>query len=147
MNKVLVLIFIVFIFVFSVLVYRTIDNNDGTVTIDVNGILVNAVIADDDVDRARGLSFIEELPFNEGMLFVFENEGRHSFWMKDTYISLDIIWLDKDKRVVHIEKNTTPENEESLIPEKEARYVLEVNSGFTDLVLLKLGDKVKFEFF
>lgn len=70
------------------------------------------------------------LPENEAMLFVFERSGEHCFWMKDTRIPLDMIWLNEQKQVVHIEENVQPESyPKSFCPDEAALYVVEVNAG------------------
>jgi len=96
-------------------------------------------------ERSRGLMFRESLDLDKGMLFVFEKEGAYSFWMKNTLIPLDIIWINKDKEIVFISENTQPCKEEyicpSVNPEKNAKYVLEVNGGMAEKIGLKIGDK------
>jgi len=99
-------------------------------------------------ERARGLMFRESLEEDKGMLFIFEKEGKHSFWMKNTLISLDIIWINKEREVVYIEKNAQPCGEEgcpSINPDKKIKYVLEISGGLTDKINLKIGDKLIFE--
>lgn len=102
--------------------------------------------------QEKGLSGRKELKENEGMLFVFNHIGQYSFWMKDMNFALDIIWLapsesgDKnDLRVVYIKKNALPESyPETFTPNQNAKYVLEVLSGFSEKNNLKVGDKVEF---
>ena len=86
-------------------------------------------IADTSHERARGLSRRETLPEDHGMLFIFEISGRHIFWMKDTPISLDLIFFDDDMRVVGIIENAQPFSLDSLQIDSDARYVLEVLAG------------------
>ena len=97
-------------------------------------------------ERTRGLMFRSELPEDRGMLFIFKGEGIHSFWMKNTYIPLDIIWISAEKEVVFINKNTPPCGEEcpSIIPDKSALYVLEINAGMADKIGLKTGSILDF---
>lgn len=83
-------------------------------------------------ERMRGLQHREFLHESSGMLFIFKESGRHSFWMKNTLIPLDIIWLDHAKRIVHIEHNVPPckiDNCPSYTSDKNASYVLEINAG------------------
>lgn len=98
-------------------------------------------------ERNRGLMFRENLNSDEGMLFIFEEEKEYSFWMKNTLLSLDIIWINKDKGVVFIKKNAQPcpENCEDIKPDKKAGYVLEINAGITDKIGLKVGDRLIFD--
>ena len=113
-----------------------IDNGGGLIKI-------NAEIADDNDERATGLMFREKLNENEGMLFVFESEGYQTFWMKNTLIPLDMIFIGNDFKIVDI-KNAKPckENPCALYKSsKPSRYVLEVNSGFSARNNIKTGDK------
>lgn len=100
--------------------------------------------------RARGLMFKRDLPYQEGMLFLFDKEDRHSFWMKNTFVPLDIIWIDKDKRIVFIKKNAQPCLQDlcpSISPDRNAMYVLELNSGVSDAIGLRAADKVTINLF
>lgn len=88
-------------------------------------------VADSDEERAQGLMNVESLPMNEAMLFVFPESGRHGFWMKNTLIPLDIIWIDSNGIVVDISYNALPCLAECPImyPSANAKYVLEVKAG------------------
>ncbi|RJR26910.1 DUF192 domain-containing protein [candidate division WWE3 bacterium] len=115
------------------------------VTINVADKSVIAEIANTPEKRSRGLMFIQNLPENEGMLFIFEAEGHHSFWMKNTVIPLDIIWLDREFSIVDISSETPPCKESNCptySPVKPALYVLELNGGWTLRNNLKIGDKI-----
>ena len=93
----------------------------------------------------QGLQYRMDLEENQGMLFIFEKSGRHSFWMKNTLIPLDIIWLDENKHVVHIEHNLQPcigDFCPSYVPRWDALYVLEVNAGKVSQWRLSLGEKL-----
>lgn len=99
--------------------------------------------------RAQGLMFRKNLPRDRGMLFVFEDDDYWIFWMKDTYVPLDMIWLNADKKVVHIVRDIQPvkegENLPRYIPNEAARYVLEAKAGFCEKNHIKPGDKAKFK--
>ena len=104
-------------------------------------------IADTPEERERGLMFREELGENEGMLFVYEEESPRSFWMKNTLIPLDIIFLDSNMEVINIEKadpelNTSDPNLESYDSESPARYVLEINQNRSEEIGLEKGDEL-----
>lgn len=92
---------------------------------------IDLEIADTPLKRKIGLMYRESLPALSGMLFLFENEGRHTFWMQDTKIPLDILWLDEKYRILEVqtadicEKDPCPQ----YIPEIAARHVLEINAG------------------
>ncbi|MBP6979639.1 DUF192 domain-containing protein [Candidatus Curtissbacteria bacterium] len=109
---------------------------------------VNADVASDANSRAVGLGGRESLAKDAGMLFVFDSEAKHSFWMKNVKFPLDIIWLDKNKKVVHFVKNAQPDTGGALdiyTPPKKAYYVLEVNGGMIDEFGLTLDNKATFE--
>lgn len=109
-----------------------------------NGIVkFNIKIADTDEKRQIGLMNVKSMNENEGMLFYFPEQKLVSFWMKDTYIPLDMIFIDKNKRIVKIHKNTTPLNEEILYS-GEAMYVLEINGGLADKFGISEGNRVEF---
>ncbi len=108
----------------------------------------NAELAVTPKERARGLMFREELDADRGMLFIFDSEGIHPFWMKNTLIPLDIIWMDKDKEVVFIKRAAQPCRDGTcplIHPTKKAKYVLEVNGGTAENIGLNVGDKLSFD--
>lgn len=97
----------------------------------------------------RGLQFRSSLPENSGMLFVFPRSDVYKFWMKDTLIPLDMIWIDAEKRIVEIVHNALPCKEDPCPNYGSgffAAYVLEVNAGQAGRFGLKAGDQVKFRF-
>lgn len=116
---------------------------DGKVALAVREITVIVTIADTDAERQKGLAGVESMPANEGKLFVFDREGKYGFWMKDTLIPLDIIWIDNNRKVVHIEKNVRPESYPTTyntpVP---ARFVLEVNAFYTTTFNVNVGDTI-----
>jgi uncharacterized protein len=112
-----------------------------------NGRTITAELAITEVERARGLMFREKIASDQGMLFCFEQEDTHAFWMKNTLIPLDILWLDRDRRVVHIERNVPPCKADpcpSYPSKRPAAYVLELAAGGADLYQLKLFDRLEF---
>ncbi len=111
----------------------------------VNNKCFEVEIAKTDTERVEGLMFRENLAQNAGMLFVFNKEDFYSFWMKNTKISLDIIWIGADNKIVHIEKNALPcetENCQSYKSTQKAKYVLEINAGLAEQFGIKAGDLV-----
>ncbi|MDG5766634.1 DUF192 domain-containing protein [Balneolales bacterium ANBcel1] len=94
-------------------------------------VTVQVALAQTDLERSTGLMDVHELPFDSGMLFLFDDERPRSFWMVNTPISLDILFLDSNRKIVRIRTNTTPFSERQITSELPARYVLEVNAGFT----------------
>lgn len=107
-------------------------------------------VADNEEERSEGLMNVTELGEREGMVFIFPNEGPRAFWMKNTLISLDMIFLDAEKKVLNVETakpepNTADENLDSYTSNRPAKYVIEVNAGFADKYSVEKGDKVKWE--
>ncbi|MEK6845074.1 MAG: DUF192 domain-containing protein, partial [Nanoarchaeota archaeon] len=99
-------------------------------------------------ELSKGLMFRESLDKNSGMLFIFPENGIYSFWMKNTLISLDIIWINSNKEIVFIEHNAQPcqeNNCKNLAPNETAKYVLEINAGTADEMGLEIRDKIKFK--
>jgi uncharacterized protein len=96
-------------------------------------------------EQEKGLSGRENLADDAGMLFVFKNPGKYSFWMKDMNFPIDIIWLNENFKVIYIKKNAEPSSyPDSFGSGVDSKYVLEVNSGFSEKNNLKEGDLVKF---
>ena len=109
------------------------------------GIPVYVDVANDPEEQSRGLMFRKSMEWNNGMLFVFEDVKYLSFWMKNTYIPLDMIFVDKDLRIVDIKEDVQPcplqEDICASYPSKQpAKYVLEVNSGFVQQNGIRVGD-------
>jgi len=116
-------------------------------TIKLDGTLVDVHIADTIVKRNRGLMFEEQLPDNQGMLFIYEAPGNYSFWMHNMKFALDIIWFDDKGNVVHIKQsippcNTEPEYCKVYDPGTDALYVFEATAGFVDK--FRITDDSKF---
>ena len=101
-------------------------------------------IADDEYTTQTGLMYRTTLETNQGMLFIFPNVQMRSFYMKNTKIPLDIIYIDEDLTIVSFQKNAKPLDETSLPSEAPAKYVLEINGGFSDEWQLAIGDKISF---
>ncbi len=106
---------------------------------------IEVEVADNDNERMQGLMYRRSMDDTKGMLFIFQNEEPQSFWMKNTVIPLDIIYVDSKKEIVKIFKNTTPFSENSLPSGKPATYVVEVAGGFTDRYAIKEGDLISFQ--
>ncbi len=119
----------------------------GTILIDDAALEVQ--IADSEPRRVRGLMFQDQLPFDQGMIFVFNEPGLHSLWMLNMQFPLDMIWFDSDGNVVHIEKNVPPCKTaleiaacQSIVPDDVAKYVLEVTAGFIDMNNVTVDSKL-----
>lgn|SRR5574341_176403 len=114
------------------------------------GMKIQAELADTTQKRATGLMFRESLPANHGMLFTFFEEQGWSFWMKNTRIPLDIIWMNKGKRIVHIERNVpictrADDSCPNYQPNEPAMYVLELAAGTADALKLQRGTRLQFD--
>jgi len=99
-------------------------------------------------ELSRGLMYRENLAENAGMLFIFGSEERQSFWMKNTKIPLDMIWMDAAGEIIFIKENAQPCATllcESYGPNADAKFVLEANAGFAQKNNLTPGDKAEFK--
>lgn len=102
-------------------------------------------IADDFKKREQGLMNIKKLPEDHAMLFIFENPEIVRFWMKNTLIPLDIIFVDQSNKIVNIAKNNKPLSENLISSEYEIDKTIEVNAGIVDKYQIKIGDKISFK--
>ena len=119
---------------------------DGELSIFKNDSLIQTIeveFAKNDEERALGLMYRSSMDEHQGMWFIFPEEAPRSFYMRNTEIPLDIIYLDKDKKVVSIAKNARPYDETSLLSEKPAMYVLEINGGLSDKWGIEKGDRME----
>ena len=112
-----------------------------------DGRSVTAELAVSEAQRARGLMGRPRILPDQGMLFVFDTEAIHSFWMKNTLVALDMIWLDRDHRIVHIAPDVQPcpgDPCPSTTPARPGLYVLELKAGMAADFKLKLFDRLDF---
>ena len=117
---------------------ESVEFPQGTIKLDDQILVVK--IADTDPLRVRGLMFHDELPFDQGMLFVFDESNTRPMWMLNMQFNLDIIWFDENSNVVAIEKDVPPCRttievvacRENGVSGDNAKYVLEVTAGFVD---------------
>lgn len=115
-----------------------------TVSLRVNETIVVAEIAQTPEEKNRGLSGRTALANDEGMFFINDNDDFHSIWMKDMRFPIDILWLAADGRVVDIKLDAEPESYPEIFrPRKIARYVLEVNAGFSERHSVNIGARIK----
>ena len=101
-------------------------------------------IADNDYEIQTGLMYRKSMEANRGMLFIFPEDAPRSFYMKNTEIPLDLIFINSKLKVVSIQKNAQPFNESSLLSEAPSKYVLEVNAGSSDRWNVQKGDSINF---
>lgn len=125
---------------------RPIEARRSTLT--VRGHVLDIEIADSMQERSVGLSNRDSLPENSGMLFIFENAGRHGFWMKDTRIPLDMVWIKGDE-ILGVTKDVQPEPGKSILnltvhyPPAEVDKVLELNAGTAERIGISTGDRIE----
>ena len=138
------LIFIVLFFSVVLLLFLYFNSNENKVCFSENCFKIE--IASTSEELSKGLMFRENLEKNSGMLFIFPENGIYGFWMKNTLIPLDIIWINSNKEIVFIKDNALPcktEICETYSSDEKALYVLELNSGTADKIGLEIGDEVE----
>jgi uncharacterized membrane protein (UPF0127 family) len=121
-------------------------------TLNINGKVLNIKVADNKESRERGLSGVKDFSNFGGMLFIFPFESIQVFWMKDMFVDLDIVWLNKDKKVIGIEKNVSKNtynsnnSDESKLFTSSAPilYVLELPSGSSETLEISVGEVLDF---
>ncbi len=101
-------------------------------------------LADDEYKRQTGLMYRKIMNDDQAMLFVFDDEEPRYFYMKNTYIPLDIIYIDANKRIVSWIKNAKPLDETTLPSTQPAQFVLEIKSGLIEQKGIKKGMKTRF---
>ena len=102
-------------------------------------------IADSPAKRALGLKYRRDLQLDQGMLFIFPEEKVQVFWMKDTPLPLDMIFIDRNRRIVGIVRETQPFSTTGRSVPMPSLYVLEVRGGRSSALELEVGDKVSFQ--
>jgi len=107
--------------------------------------LIDIEIADSDYETQTGLMYRSTMKVSEGMLFIFPNEAMHSFYMKNTEIPLDIIFIKENHSIAHIQENAQPYNESSVSSRVPVQYVLEINAGLVEKWGVAVGDSIVFE--
>ena len=110
-----------------------------------DGIFTTYVAATDET-RARGLGGTKPLEPNQAMLLAFDHDANWSIWMKDVSYPIDVVWVDANKRVVHIVKNMPPDSyPDQFTPDKPARYVFEFAAGTVEKKAIKVGGEARFD--
>ena len=121
---------------------------DGTLTLSRDGQTYRTLdieIADTDSTRTRGMMQRESLPKDSGMLFIFEREEEQGFWMANTPLALDLIFVRADGRILSVAKYIQPMRTETVPSNGRAMYVLEVEAGYSDSIGIIEGDVMSFE--
>lgn len=101
-------------------------------------------IADNEYETQTGLMYRNSMKPNQGMLFIFDDVQERYFYMKNTHIPLDIIYINQDKKIVSFQKNAKPLDETPLPSNAPVKYVLEVKAGKADAWSLSVGDSISF---
>jgi uncharacterized membrane protein (UPF0127 family) len=117
----------------------TFKREDGTLikTIDIE-------VADDEFKTAQGLMYRSTMEEHQGMLFIFPDEAPRGFWMRNTRLSLDIMYVAANRRIVSIAEKTIPYSENTIPSEYPAQYVVEVLAGFSEKYSIAPGDMIEF---
>ncbi|MBI2671974.1 DUF192 domain-containing protein [Candidatus Woesearchaeota archaeon] len=137
MKKSLVILFIILFLISGC------SQNQKKVCFEKNCFQVELAVTDE--EKTAGLMYRPYLEKNNGMLFIYDDENIRSFWMKNTLIPLDLIWINKNNQVVFIKENAQPCNEscDIITLDKKAKYVLEINSGKIKELGIRLNEEIK----
>jgi uncharacterized membrane protein (UPF0127 family) len=106
---------------------------------------IDVEAAKDPAKRQQGLMYRSHMDEDKGMIFIFEREDMQAFWMKNTILPLDIIFIDSKGVINTIHKNTVPYSEKSLPSKSRSQFVVEVNGGYCDKYGIKEGDLIEYK--
>lgn len=117
--------------------------NKDSINVNIGNGSYKLEVAENNNDKTRGLSGRASMPDDQGMIFIYDEPDQRCMWMKDMNFPIDIIWLDENKNVIHIEKNVTPDTyPSSFCGTREAKYVIELNEGEADYAGLRVGNNI-----
>lgn len=144
-TSLVIFIFCICVLVASVVFLQKSDESfrGNTIPVQLGSQKFSLDIADTDAKRTQGLSDRRQLAKDQGMLFVFPNTDRQCMWMKDMYVSLDMVWLNSEKEVVSIQENIKPDT----YPQQfcaDGKYVIELAAGVTQNMGLQVGEQLDF---
>lgn len=137
-------LFILFFLILASLLFKPKKNYPKEVKIRIKDYNYYLEIASTKRERQIGLSNRQNLCINCGMLFIFPKEGYYPFWMKDTHVPLDLIWLDKQNKIVKISTVLETNSEKKYLNKSKAKYVIELNANEVFKRDLKIGDIIQF---
>ena len=126
---------------------RVVEPETSLSFLDTDGSTISTVevqISDEPLERNEGLMDVRSMPENHGMIFIFQQEEPLSFWMANTPLPLDIIYVNSDSTIVRIYQNTTPFSDKSLPSQAPAIFVVETNGGYTMSHGITEGMKISF---
>lgn len=136
LTAIILVLFIIFLFVRPTNKKIVLPNNQ----------IIKIEVADSALKRAKGLMYRKHLDENTGMLFIFDDQVKHIFWMKNTLIPLDMIWMNENFKIVDITGDVQPcttTSCQTYMPASPAKYVLEVNGGYSKKQSIKIGDTLQ----
>ncbi|KKT21349.1 MAG: hypothetical protein UW04_C0005G0004 [Parcubacteria group bacterium GW2011_GWB1_43_8] len=143
-KKIRYLILISIVLIFATNLFLNKKDASSHKKIIIGNRVIRAENAESVMEKQKGLSGRNFMRKNNGMLFTFSQSDYYSFWMKDMKFPIDIIWIDENLRIINIEKNITPDTfPKKFIPQLPAKYVLEVNGGWSDKNEIKEGINIK----
>ena len=123
--------------------YQPEEQNANEQSIRIGRVDLLVDIADEPSEQTQGLSGRDKMAENKGMLFIFPQPFISAFWMKDMLFSLDMLWIDANGVIIAITKDISPDTyPQTFSPPSPVKYVLEVNSGWSDKNKIKVGDKI-----
>lgn len=139
-KKLLAGVFLIFLFI---IIYYAINNKKLKVVLGNQNFIMD--VADTSAKQAKGLSGRRYIKPYGGMAFIFPNQDKYGFWMKEMNFPLDIIWVSSEYKIVDIKKNFSPSSyPEIYYPKDPAMYTFEITAGKSDELNLKIGDSIKF---
>ncbi len=135
------------VLIMGILISYGVASYKPTTQLRLGGGVYHLWLADTDQKRVQGLSGVERLDPNGGLLMKFDTDGYWGIWMKDMKVPLDIIWLDSNKKVVYIVKNAAPElsTDTTFTPKSAARYVIELPAGSVDKAAINQNSIATFD--
>jgi uncharacterized membrane protein (UPF0127 family) len=137
----------VVVIVIAAAVYMMISKFQPTVSLRLGDGVFDARLAKTPPDRKKGLGGVISLDAKEALILAFPSDDEWGIWMKDMRFPIDIIWLDKDRKVVYIVKNASPEDSTNatFTPKTPARYVIEVAAGTVDSKTINIKQSAAFD--
>lgn len=132
----LILITVILVFIIRNNLILNFENNKK------KEITINVINLKSNLEKKKGLMFVKKMDFNTGALFNYNNYGIYCVWMKNTYIPLELIYLNEKFEIVELIKNMKPFDLENKCNTKPAKYFIEVNKGFIKSKNLKIGEKI-----
>jgi uncharacterized membrane protein (UPF0127 family) len=118
---------------------KIVDDHDKTL------MSIKVAIAKTNEQRAFGLMYLKKLPIDKGMIFIFDQLDVLNFWMKNTFIPLDILFIDQNHQIIKIKENCQPLNESIISSDAKAINAIEINAGLVKKHNIKIGNKIIFD--